>query len=476
MNDPDRFPREEADAAGRVTARPMLLRTFAAMLRDTWREFLDAKVLYLLLLAIALLFGAALTGRIEPQPGGRQYLDIAARAMAADLDGIDIATQSMGDVAGRLNGSMYAITSAEPIDADLPEGRWMATLTRTFIPLVGAPESGEEITDRFGKIADGQLWAITEIRETGTEWARKIGSQTWEMAVAPGRDLRLLWPHRFTLFGDSIELAGTKGAPLGLEVLILQKLLATGLGGTILLLVSVAVTAAFVPNMVRKGTLELLLVRPIPRWQLLVFKYVGALLLVAGLLGILVLAVWLITGFLANVWSPGVLLALPSLLVFFALLLSVSVLTGVITRSVISAMLVTVAYWAILFIAGQMNNVAVESRIREANVGKLRPTSIAETIRGRQPRREEGLKPGRKPFYQTTIGRITEGVYAVLPHTEDLDNLVDRQLMRDFAVAGPFRALMESASFSWEKGLGLTLLHTVAYLAIACTIFSRRDP
>ena len=451
MNEPNHVPREAADAAGRVTVRPMLPRTFAAMLRDTWREFLDAKVLYLLLLAIAILFGAALTGRIEPQPGGRQYLDIAARAMAADLDGIDIATQSMGDVAGRLNGS-------------------------TFIPLVGVPESGEEITDRFGKIADGQIWTITDIRETGTEWARKIGSQTWEMAVAPGRDLRLLWPHRFTLFGDSIELAGTKGAPLGLEVLILQKLLATGLGGTILLLVSVAVTAAFVPNMVRKGTLELLLVRPIPRWQLLVFKYVGALLLVAGLLGILVLAVWLITGILANVWSPGVLLALPSLLVFFALLLSVSVLTGVITRSVISAMLVTVAYWAILFIAGQMNNVAVESRIREANVGKLRPTSIAETIRGRQPRREEGFKPGRKPFYQTTIGRITEGVYAFLPHTEDLDNLVDRQLMRDFAVAGPFRALMESASFSWEKGLGLTLLHTVAYLGIACTIFSRRDP
>jgi ABC-type transport system involved in multi-copper enzyme maturation permease subunit len=296
------------------------------------------------------------------------------------------------------------------------------------------------------------------------------------MTVGPGRDLRLLWPHRFTLFGDGIELAGTKGAPLGLEVLILQKLLATGLGGTILLLVSVAVTAGFVPNMVRKGTLELLLVRPIPRWQLLVFKYVGALLLVAALLGILVLAVWLITGILADVWSPGVLLALPSLLVFFALLLAVSVLTGVITRSVISAMLVTVAYWAVLFIAGQMNNVAVESRIREANVGKMRPTSIAETIRGRQPRREEPLKPGRKPFYQTTVGRITEGLYAGLPHTEDLDNLVDRQLMRDFAVAGPFRALMESGEFSWEKGLGLTLLHTVAYLAIACTIFSRRDP
>ncbi|MEI8317112.1 MAG: hypothetical protein WCH79_04135, partial [Planctomycetia bacterium] len=85
MNDPDHYSGEDAAAAERVTVRPMVLRTFAAILRDTWREFLDAKVLYLLLLAIALLFGAALTGRIEPQPGGRQYLDIAAQAMAADL-------------------------------------------------------------------------------------------------------------------------------------------------------------------------------------------------------------------------------------------------------------------------------------------------------------------------------------------------------------------------------------------------------
>jgi hypothetical protein len=48
--------------------------------------------------------------------------------------------------------------------------------------------------------------------------------------------------------------------------------------------------------------------------------------------------------------------------------------------------------------------------------------------------------------------------------------------MRDYAVTGPFRALMESGEFSWGRGLALTLLHTVAYLAIACTIFSRRDP
>ena len=51
-------------------------------------------------------------------------------------------------------------------------------------------------------------------------------------------------PHLDMHENFTVQLTGARGAPLGLEVLILQKLLATGLGGTILLLVCVAVTAA----------------------------------------------------------------------------------------------------------------------------------------------------------------------------------------------------------------------------------------
>lgn len=460
----------------RVPVRPGSLRAFAAMFRDTWREFLDAKVLYLVLLAIGLLFATAVSGRIQPLAGGRAYVDLAARAMAADLVGFDLATQPVTDMAGRLEGAVWAASAAEPLGPDLPTTPWKVTLSRTFVPLAVKPATEEEVRGRFGRIADGELWRVRAVRETGSDWARAIGSQTFEIEAEPGRDLRLLWMHSFGLFGDAVPLTGARGAPLGLEVLILQKLLATGIGGTILLLVCVAITAAFVPNMVRKGTLELLLVRPIPRWQLLVFKYVGALAIVAGLLGVLVLAVWLITGILADIWSPGVLLALPSLLVFFALLLAVSVLAGTITRSVTSALLVTVAYWAVLFVVGQLNNQIVESRLREENAGKPRPMRFADTLRGRRPEVEEAPRPGRTPLHRSTLGRVTGFVYAFLPHTEDLDNLVDRQLMRDYAVAGPFRALMESGEFSWARGTGLTLLHAAAYLGVACLIFSRRDP
>ena len=455
---------------------PRLLRAFGAMLLDAWREFLDAKILLLLLGLIGLLFAVALTGRIEPQPAGKTYLDLAARALAADLEGVDLSRETVAGMAGRLNGSVVWIAKAEPLGADLPTGLWNLELKRSFVPLVAAPMPAEEIQARFGRIADGQLWRVRTAEETSDGLGRSLGMQGFRLTVEPGADLRLLWPHQFSLFGDSLDLTPPRGAPLGLEVLILQKLLTTGLGGSLLLLVSVVVTAAFVPNMIRKGTLELLLVRPLPRWLLLVMKYVGALLFVAVLLGLLVGAGWLITGILAGIWSPGILLALPSLMLFFALLLAVSVCVGVITRSAVAAMLVTVTYWAVLFVAGQMHNQVVESRLREENVGKLRPTSVVDSLRGAKPRREEPPKPGRVPFHRTAVGRVAEGVYAVLPHTEDLDNLVDRQLMRDLAVSGPFRALVERTEFSWGQAVGLSLLHTFGFLAVACIIFSRRDP
>jgi len=462
------------------SCRPGPLRSFAAILSDAWLAFRDARILWLLLAAIVVLFAVALSARVEPHTGGRRYLDLAARALSADMTGIDLSKDSLADVAGRLDGSLSMITVAAPVPdtaADGPGTTWNATLSRNVVPVVGSLATADEIASRFGRIPDGRLWTVREIRETTTGLAAAVGNQTWELTVDPGPDLRILWPHRFTLFGDSLELTRPEGAPLGLEVFILQKLLSNGIGGTILLLVSVVVTAAFVPTMIRKGTVELLLVRPLPRWQLIVFTYVAAWLFVAALLGLLILATWLATGLLTAIWSPGIILALPSLLLFFALMLSVSVFTGVVTRSAVAAMLVTVAYWAVLFVVGLMHMQVVASRIREETAGRPRPVSVADALRPRpQSTRSEQTAAPRTPFHTTTVAHVVEAIYAVLPHSEDLDTMVDRQLMRDFAVGGRLRQLMESPDFTWARGMGFTLAHTAAFLVAACVIFSRRDP
>lgn len=471
------------------------VRTFAALLRDTWLEFLDAKILWLLLAAITALFGVAATIRLEPLPAARTYLDLSARALSADLDGLEL-DATLGDVASRLDGSVAWIQKAEPVTApgavargvsgdgegaestaapDLPTTSWRVTLVRNVLPIVGGRIDVDSIRGRFGRVADGGLWTVREIHDTTGFVGAALGTQTWELLVDPGPDLPVLWPHRVTLFGDALQLTPPEGAPLGLEVFILQKLLATGLGGTVLLLVSVVITAGFVPAMLRKGTLELLLVRPVRRWQLIVGKYAAALVFVAGLLSLLVGATWLVTGLVSGLWTPGILLAVASLLLFFALLLAVSVCAGVITRSAPAAMLVTVGYWAVLFLVGLMHAQAAASRVREELVGKPRPLTVVDAIRGRT-KAPKPVEPERRPFHRSRVGQAVEAVYAVLPHTSDLDAMVDRQLMRGFSVGGRLRRLLESDEFSWRAGIGLTLAHAAAFLVAACIIFTRRDP
>lgn len=476
MTNHARFP------AAAPPGRPGPLRSFAAILRDAWLAFLDARILWLLVAAIAVLFCMALSARVEPLPSGRRYLELCSRALSADMVGIDLANDSVAEVAGRLDGSLSWIATAEPLPGDAADGpgtAWSLTLARNVVPVAGRLATDDEIVERFGRIPDGRLWTVRTIRETSSGIAAAMGSQTWELTVDPGPDLRMLWPHRFSLFGDSLELTPPEGAPLGLEVFILQKLLSNGIGGTILLLVSVVITAAFVPTMIRKGTLELLLVRPLPRWQLIVFTYAAALLFVAGLLGFLILVTWLVTGLLTGLWSPGILVALPTLLLFFAMLLSVSVFTGVVTRSAVAAMLVTITTWGVLFVVGLMHMQVVASRIRAENAGRPRPVSVADALRPRAPPRQgrpQQPAKDRTPFHATTVARVVEAVYAVLPHTEDLDTMVDRQLMRDFAVGGRLRQLIESPEFQWSRGVGLALAHTAAFLLAACVVFSRRDP
>ncbi len=461
------------------------MRSFAALLHDTWLEFIDAKSLWLVLLTIAVLFGVALTIHGEPLAAGRTYLDLAARSLSADTNDLDPAEVSLHTITTRLDGSISWIQSAEPISLvmqpadgqpqDGPKTSWRVTLVRNTLPVVGKMADTNSIATRFGRVADGELWRVHAIRETTAPLAARLGSQRWEMVVNPGRDLMILWPHRMTLFGDALELTPPQGAPLGLEVFILQKLLATGLGGTALLLVSVVITASFVPTMIRKGTLELLLARPVHRWQLILGKFIAAILFVAGMLGLLVGATWVVTGIVSGLWAPGILLAVVSLLLFYGLLLSVSIFAGTLTRSAPAAMLIAVAYWAVLFVVGILHAQVVASHVREDLTGRPRPLTVADALRGRSEPRAP-LEPQKRPFHRTAAGRIVEATYRVLPHSSDLDAMVDRQLMRGFSVGGRMRQVLESGEFSWLGGVGLTVAHATAFLVAACVIFGSRDP
>ena len=98
-------------------------------------------------------------------------------------------------------------------------------------------------------------------------------------------------------------------------------------------LVALLVCSSFVPNMLAKGTLDLVLARPIGRAKLLLAKYVGGCWFVFLIACVLIGGAWLALSWRIGYWSPWFLLTVPVATAQFAIPYSVAVLVGVWSRS-----------------------------------------------------------------------------------------------------------------------------------------------
>jgi ABC-type transport system involved in multi-copper enzyme maturation permease subunit len=126
----------------------------------------------------------------------------------------------------------------------------------------------------------------------------------------------------------------------------------SGWGAWLAILLSIVITSFFIPNMLRKGTVDLLLVKPIRRPTLLIFKFLGGLLFIFLNTAFVVVGMFLAVGLRSGIWTWGFLLTIFILTYFFAILYSVSALFGVLTRSPIVAILMTCFTWGFLFGVG----------------------------------------------------------------------------------------------------------------------------
>ena len=115
---------------------------------------------------------------------------------------------------------------------------------------------------------------------------------------------------------------------------------------TILALIS---TASIFPDFISGGSIDLYLSKPISRLRLFVTKYLAGLLFVASQVAIFATASYVVIGVRGHTWENGIFLAIPLVVCFFSYLYAVSVLAGVVTRSTLAAVLLTVLFWFFLF-------------------------------------------------------------------------------------------------------------------------------
>lgn len=128
---------------------------------------------------------------------------------------------------------------------------------------------------------------------------------------------------------------------------------------TILALVS---TSGMIPDFIAGGAVELTLSKPVGRVRLFLTKWAVGLLFVALQVAVFTLACFLIIGIRGGSWTPRVFLAIPIVVLFFSYLYSVQALLGLLTRSTIASLLLTLLFWCFLFVLNTADVIVLNGR------------------------------------------------------------------------------------------------------------------
>jgi ABC-type transport system involved in multi-copper enzyme maturation permease subunit len=173
---------------------------------------------------------------------------------------------------------------------------------------------------------------------------------------------------------------------------------------TILALVS---TASIIPDFLAGGAVELTLSKPISRIRLFLTKFATGLTFVALQVLIFSLACFFVIGFRASAWEWQILLAVPIVLLFFAYLYAICVLLGVLTRSTIASLLLTLLCWFVLFGLNTTDKIMIAQRIRSQDTLERRERAVARA----QTLAEANLAKAKQDGHPLMPdGKVPEGV------------------------------------------------------------------
>jgi len=163
------------------------------------------------------------------------------------------------------------------------------------------------------------------------------------VGMTPEGTLSVLW------FKTSVPLQFVAEDPAGFYKTLFMAL---GLkfwltwGATILALAS---TAGVFPDFLEGGAIDLALSKPIGRTRLFLTKYLASMLFVALQVTVFTVLAFVVIGVRGGEWEPAMFLAVPLVTIFYSYLYSVCTLLGVVTRSAMTALILTIALWLLIF-------------------------------------------------------------------------------------------------------------------------------
>ncbi len=442
------------------------MRQFLAIFVDSLYEAMDHKALLFLLSLSTLLivFCAGISFKTDTpeaildqqcatlgsfaKGGLMNYFVTPIECKIRDIKAVEPSEGWDADMAGG-----YAVTVAfrNQDEMDKLVQRW-----RTFKEITESrggrePERPPQISDQYTTpVSPAERMSFFEVRfqKLGYEHVRTkqlaADPPTYRVAVRSDFPHELNGATHMRLLYGAVEIPPMHTSVAEMVVRI-QLILANTIGGFIGVLVAVMVCSGFVPSMLQKGTLDLALARPIGRIRLLLYKYLGGLWFVFIFSSFLIGGCWLAITLQTHYANPWFLATILTITATFAVIHSVSVLVGVITRSGTVAALVAIFVWGT-----SSTLIVIRDGMKLLYFGQMAPEWLRNTL---------------------------DILYDIAPKTSDLTTLNTYFLSRSHLSAAAYQRAFESRMphVDWAWSLGTTAAFGLVMLAMAGWYFRRRD-
>ncbi|MDA3862181.1 MAG: ABC transporter permease [Melioribacteraceae bacterium] len=121
----------------------------------------------------------------------------------------------------------------------------------------------------------------------------------------------------------------------GIKMFLIYPLYAGGL------FISIFSVAGFIPSLLEKGNIDLILSKPVSRAQVVLGKFFGGTAMVFINLFYAIFMLWVLIGLKFSVWEPDFLLSSISITLAFASIYSLIILIGILTKSSMFSLVVS---------------------------------------------------------------------------------------------------------------------------------------
>lgn len=256
--------------------------------------------------------------------------------------------------------------------------------------------------------------------------------------------------------------------------------------GFLALILALVSSCSVFPEMMKEGSIDIMVSKPLSRLKLFVTKYLGVLLFMAVPVLLLCVICFLSMGLRVGVWKPELFLAVPLLMFVFSLIYCVAVLSGVLWRSTLFALLSAMMFWSLSYtmhlsesmtytFAYAMPKMGVEVNLQ---TGQSELTGDSRTVSEEGAQMYSTVRTIGAPFPKTR--KVTLLLKRVVSFDDELGEYAGISLT-SLAVGAPPRGLELEVAGDLEKRMSISyILWTSAVfefvvLSLAAWVFCRRD-